>query len=192
MTVGSDRWISCMARDRAIIDPFTPGQISAGVTYGLSSYGYDLRLARDFLIPLGPGEFDPTTVSEDAFRPHHGDTCLVDPGSFVLGRTVEYLRIPRNVLSLCLGKSTYARCGLVANITPLEPEWEGHVTLSLVNAGPRGIRLRAGEGIAQVVFLLGDQPCKVSYRDRKGRYQAQTSVTVARGTQAAPQRHDRD
>ena len=188
MTVGSDNWITRMARDRAMIEPFTPEQVSAGVTYGMSSYGYDVRLAPEFLIPGGSGELDPTDVSEESFQTHRGDTCLVGPGSFVLGRTVEYLRIPRNVLGLCFGKSTYARCGLVANITPLEPEWEGHITLSLVNAGPRELLLRAGEGIAQVVFLLGEQPCEVSYRDRKGRYQAQTGVTVARGTQAAPRR----
>ncbi len=192
MTVGSDVWIARMARERGMIEPFCPEQVTAGLSYGLSSYGYDARLAEDFLAPVaGQSPLDPKTVGETEFSAHHCRGHTLTPGAFVLGRTLEYFRMPREALGLCYGKSTYARCGLVVNVTPLEPEWEGHVTLSLVNAGPRPVRLHAGEGIVQVVFVLGERPCSVSYRDRKGRYQAQQGVTVARATPVAPQAPDR-
>jgi dCTP deaminase len=181
-----------MVRECAMIEPFSPRQVREAVAYGLSSYGYDVRLAREFLVPRGTSEIDPNKVKQSDFQSLAADSLLVRRGSFVLGRTVEYLRIPRNALGLCFGKSTYARCGLVVNVTPLEPEWEGHVTLSLVNAGPLAVRLHAGEGIAQVVFLLGERACAVSYRDRKGRYQAQRHVTVARGTQGEQVNPDGD
>jgi dCTP deaminase len=187
MTVGSDIWIAKMARERGMIEPFTHEQVTAGITYGLSAYGYDARLADEFLAPtLGQSALDPKEVTESEFHALRCCAYTLSPGAFVLGRTLEYIRIPREILGLCYGKSTYARCGLVVNVTPLEPEWEGHVTLCLVNAGPRSLKLHAGEGIAQIVFVLGDQPCSVSYRDRRGRYQAQQGVTVAR---AAPADH---
>jgi dCTP deaminase len=171
-----------------MIEPFSPEQVTRGISYGSSSYGYDVRLADEFLSPSpSRSALDPKSVGELDFHAHRCAGYLLAPGGFVLGRTVEYVRMPREALGLCFGKSTYARCGLVVNVTPLEPEWEGHVTLSLVNAGPRAVRLHAGEGIAQIIFVLGEQLCSVSYRDRKGRYQAQRGVTVARATAVGPQ-----
>ncbi len=188
MTIASDSWIARMVREHAMIDPFTPAQVSEGITYGLSSYGYDVRLADEFLTPVADESvLDPKMLPETEFHADRREVYTLAPGAFVLGRTLEYLRIPREALGLCYGKSTYARCGLVVNVTPLEPEWEGHVTMCLVNAGPRPVRLHAGDGIAQIVFVLGEQPCSVSYRDRKGRYQAQRGVTVAKATSTARQ-----
>jgi dCTP deaminase len=183
MTVASDLWIAKMVRERGIIEPFSPAQVTSGITYGLSAYGYDARLADEFLAPVpGQGALDPKEVTEADFQAQRRRAYTLPPGAFVLGRTLEYVRMPREALGLCYGKSTYARCGLVVNVTPLEPEWEGYVTLCLVNGGPRSLTLHAEEGITQIIFLLGDQPCSVSYGDRKGRYQAQRGVTVARAT----------
>jgi dCTP deaminase len=181
----SDRWIREMALKHRMIDPFVDHQVREGVvSYGLSSYGYDMRLADEFKIyePRGKGGLDPKKFAQSLFRPFKGKTCEIPPNSFVLGRSMEYFRIPRKVLALCFGKSTYARCGVLVNITPLEAEWEGFVTIEIANVGPRPARIYAGEGIAQVIFLESDEECLISYRDKKGVYQAQKGITPPRVT----------
>jgi len=165
-----------------MIEPFSPGQSGAGtISWGLSSYGYDLRLADEFQIftPPSTGILDPKAIPPECYREHRGDFCDVPPGGYVLGRTVEYLRIPRDVLTLCLGKSTYARAGILVNVTPFEPEWEGFPTISIANTIPVPVRVYANEGLCQVLFFQSDEPCEVSYRDRKGKYQAQQRIERA-------------
>jgi dCTP deaminase len=154
------------------------------ISFGLSSYGYDIRLADEFK-DLAPEEMeeaplDPKSVTSETFREVRASSYIVAPGTFVLGRTVEYFRIPPNVLTLCVGKSSYARCGVLVNVTPFEPGWEGHATLCIANVGPRPVRLHSGEGIAQVIFLESDEACEVTYADRDGKYQAQREITPAR------------
>jgi len=183
MSIKSDRWIRRMAREHAMIEPFADSQVSTGaISYGVSSYGYDMRVAREFRIftnvhstVVDPKQFDDRSLVE-----YEGDVCIIPPNSFALARTVEYFRIPRNILTLCVGKSTYARCGIITNVTPFEPEWEGFVTLEISNTTPLPARIYAEEGIAQVVFFEADDDdvCETSYADRKGKYQAQRGVTL--------------
>ncbi len=183
MAIKSDRWIRRMAREHGMIEPFEEQQVRAGaVSYGLSSYGYDMRVADEFRIftnvhstVVDPKHFDPRSLVE-----YHGTVCIVPPNSFALARSVEYFRIPRHVLTLCVGKSTYARCGIITNVTPFEPEWEGHVTLEISNTTPLPAKIYANEGIAQVLFFEADEDdvCAVSYADKKGKYQAQRGVTL--------------
>ena len=183
MSVKSDRWIRRMALEHKMIEPFEEKQVRAGaISYGLSSYGYDIRLADEFKIftnvfstIVDPKAFDPR-----AFVDFKGDAALIPPNSFALGRTVEYFRIPRSVITVCLGKSSYARCGIITNVTPFEPEWEGFATLEISNTTPLPARVYAGEGIAQVLFFESDEECAVSYKDKKGKYQAQTGITLPR------------
>ena len=183
MSIKSDRWIREMATSQGMIEPFEEKQVRTGViSYGLSSYGYDMRVADEFRIfhnALSP-VVDPKAFDERSFVEYEGDVCLIPPNSFVLARSVEYFRIPRNVLTLCVGKSTYARCGIITNVTPFEPEWEGYVTLEISNTTPLPARIYANEGIAQVLFFESDEPCEVSYNDKKGKYQAQRGVTPPR------------
>ncbi|MCA3244427.1 MAG: dCTP deaminase [Alphaproteobacteria bacterium] len=166
-----------------MIEPFHEGLKQEGViSYGLSSYGYDARLAPEFKVftNVNNAMVDPKNFDEKAFVSMTGDECIIPPNSFILGRTLEYFRIPRDVLVVCLGKSTYARCGIVVNVTPLEPEWEGHVTLELSNTTPLPAKVYANEGVCQFLFLGGDGQCETSYKDRKGKYQGQQGITLAR------------
>jgi len=181
MTIKSDSWIRRMALERRMIEPFVERQVRDGViSYGLSSYGYDIRVADEFKVftninttVIDPKQFDPRSLVDV-----RTDVCIVPPNSFALARTVEYFRIPRNVLTICLGKSTYARCGIIVNVTPFEPEWEGTATLEISNTTPLPARIYANEGIAQVLFFESDEICEVSYADKKGKYQAQVRVTL--------------
>jgi len=185
MAIKSDRWIRRMAAEHGMIEPFADAQVRAGaISYGVSSYGYDMRVAREFRIftnvhsPIvDPKQFDPLS-----FVQFTGDVCVVPPNSFALAGSVEYFRIPRNVLTICVGKSTYARCGIITNVTPFEPEWEGHVTLEISNTTPLPARIYANEGIAQVLFFEADEDdvCEVSYADKSGKYQGQRGVTLPR------------
>jgi dCTP deaminase len=186
MAVKCDRWIRRMAA-QGMIEPFEPGQVRERegvriVSYGTSSYGYDIRCAPEFKIftNINSTIVDPKAFDPASFVDVHGDQCIIPPNSFALARTVEFFRIPRNVLTVCLGKSTYARCGIIVNVTPLEPEWEGHVTLEFSNTTPLPARIYANEGCAQVIFLEADEVCETSYRDRGGKYQGQTGVTLPR------------
>ncbi len=185
MSIKSDRWIKRMVEQFGMIEPFETSQVRQGViSYGLSSYGYDMRVAREFKIftnvysPI----VDPKDFDERSFVEFEGDVCVIPPNSFALARSVEYFRIPRNVLTICVGKSTYARCGIITNVTPFEPEWEGHVTLEISNTTPLPARIYANEGIAQVLFFEAnpDDVCEVSYKDKRGKYQAQQGVTLPR------------
>jgi len=183
MPVMHDGWIRRMALEHGMIEPFVDAQKREGViSFGLSSYGYDARVAPDFKIFTNAdmAVVDPKDFAPAAFVERSSDVCLIPPNSFALARTVEYFRIPRDVLAICMGKSTYARCGLVVNVTPLEPEWEGHVTLEISNTTPLPARVYANEGVCQFIFLQGDAPCEVSYADRKGKYQGQRDVTLPR------------
>ncbi len=183
MSIKSDRWIRRMARERRMIEPFADRQVTAGViSFGVSSYGYDMRVAPEFRIftnalsaVVDPKHFDPRSFVEFA-----GDVCIVPPNSFALARSIEYFRIPRNVLTVCVGKSTYARCGIITNVTPFEPEWEGFVTLEISNTTPLPAKIYANEGIAQVLFFTADEgdECEQSYADKRGKYQAQTGITL--------------
>ena len=183
MGVKPDHWIVRMAREHRMIEPFEESQVCQGIiSYGVSSYGYDMRIDREFLVFLG-GEgtlVDPKCAGELPFEEREGDHCIIPAGSFVLARSLEYFRIPRSVLTICAGKSTYARCGLIVNVTPFEPEWEGFVTISISNTSPSPVKVYAGEGIAQVVFLGADGLCRTSYADRKGKYQAQAEIVRAK------------
>jgi dCTP deaminase len=181
MSIKSDRWIKRMAREHQMIVPFEERQVRQGViSYGLSSYEYDIRVANEFKIftNVNTTIVDPKNFDEQSFVDFKGDVCIVPPNSFALARTVEYFRIPRNVLTLCLGKSSYARCGIILNVTPFEPEWEGFATLEISNTTPLPAKIYANEGIAQVVFFESDEPCEVSYADKKGKYQAQQDITL--------------
>jgi dCTP deaminase len=180
VAIKADRWIRQMALEHGMIEPFEDRQVRHGVvSYGLSSYGYDIRVADEFKVftnlfntVVDPKQFDPKS-----FVDMRGD-CIVPPNSFALARTIEYFRIPRDVLTVCLGKSTYARCGIIVNVTPFEPEWEGHVTIEISNTTPLPAKIYANEGIAQVLFFQSDEVCEVSYRDKQGKYQAQRGVTL--------------
>lgn len=179
----SDSWIKKMAREHSIIKPFVDKLNADGkISYGLSSYGYDIRVSDEFKIftNINTTVVDPKNFDPKSFVDFKGDFCTIPPNSFALARSVEYFRIPRNVLGLCLGKSTYARCGIVVNITPLEAEWEGHLTIEISNTTPLPARIYANEGIAQLIFLESNEVCEVSYADRKGKYQAQRGVTLPR------------
>jgi dCTP deaminase len=185
MTIKSDVWIRRMARERGMIEPFEPAQIrEAGgnrlISYGTSSYGYDVRCAPEFKVftNLNSAIVDPKHFDQSSLVDMRGDVCIIPPNSFALARTIEYFRIPRNVLTICLGKSTYARCGIIVNVTPLEPEWEGHVTLEFSNTTTLPAKIYANEGVAQVVFFESDEVCEVSYADRGGKYQGQRGVTL--------------
>ena len=170
-----------MSRDHGMIEPFVDTQVSAGiVSYGLSSYGYDIRVADEFKIftNINNTVIDPKSFDPRSFVDIKADVCIVPPNSFALARTIEYFRIPRDVLTVCLGKSTYARCGIIVNVTPFEPEWEGFVTLEISNTTPLPAKIYANEGIAQVLFFQSDEVCERSYADKKGKYQAQTGVTL--------------
>ena len=187
MTIKADRWIRRMAAEQRMIEPFEPAQVKAVagrklVSYGTSSYGYDIRCSNEFRIftNINSTIVDPKAFDEKNFVEFTGDVCIIPPNSFALARTVEYFRIPRNVLTICLGKSTYARCGIIVNVTPLEPEWEGHVTLEFSNTTPLPARVYANEGVAQVIFLESDEVCETSYKDRGGKYQGQQGVTLPR------------
>jgi dCTP deaminase len=183
MSIRSDRWIRRMAREQGMIEPFEDAQVRQGtISYGVSSYGYDMRVADEFKIftNVNNAIVDPKAFSDKSFVPFQGDVCIVPPNSFALARSVEYFRIPRNVITLCVGKSTYARCGIITNVTPFEPEWEGFVTLEISNTTPLPAKIYANEGIAQVLFFEGDEGPEVSYKDRKGKYQGQTGVTTPR------------
>ena len=183
MSVKCDRWIRRMAQEQGMIAPFADSQVREGViSYGVSSYGYDLRVADEFKIftnvnttIVDPKHFDARSLVE-----YKGDVCIVPPNSFALARSVEYFKIPRNVLTVCVGKSTYARCGIIVNVTPLEPEWEGFVTLEISNTTPLPARVYSNEGLCQIVFFESDEICEVSYKDKKGKYQAQQGIVLPR------------
>lgn len=192
----SDRWIRQMAEKHGMIVPFTPGQVRERepgllrraqgarpqpvISYGTSSYGYDVRCDRQFKVftNLHSTVVDPKAFDPNSFMDFEGDSCLIPPNSFALARTVERFKMPRDVLAICLGKSTYARCGIIVNVTPIEPEWEGHITLEFSNTTPLPARIYAGEGCAQLLFLQSDEACETSYRDRQGKYQGQVGVTL--------------
>ena len=185
MAIKCDRWIRRMAQERGMIEPYEAAQVREGViSYGVSSFGYDIRVADEFKVftniyntVVDPKNFDPKS-----FVDIKADVCIIPPNSFALARTIEYFRIPRDILTVCLGKSTYARCGIITNVTPFEPEWEGHVTLEISNTTPLPAKIYANEGICQVLFYEADADdiCAVSYKDKKGKYQAQTGVTLPR------------
>ena len=186
MTIKSDKWIRRMAEQTGMIEPFEPRQVRAApdgrriVSYGTSSYGYDIRCAPEFKVftNIFSTVVDPKQFDEKSFVDIRADVCVIPPNSFALARTVEYFRIPRNVLTICLGKSTYARCGIIVNVTPFEPEWEGYVTLEFSNTTPLPAKIYAGEGCAQVIFFESDEVCEASYKDRGGKYQGQQGVTL--------------
>jgi len=181
MTIKSDRWIKRMAREHRMIEPFIESQVrGSAISYGVSSYGYDIRVADEFKVftNINNTVIDPKSFDPRSFVDIKTDVCIVPPNSFALARTIEYFRIPRDVLTICLGKSTYARCGIIVNVTPFEPEWEGTVTLEISNTTPLPAKIYANEGIAQVLFFQSDEPCEMSYKDKKGKYQAQTGVTL--------------
>lgn len=181
MGLKPDHWIRKLALEQGMIEPFADSQVRDGViSFGVSSYGYDIRVADEFKIftnvysaVVDPKNFDPNSMVD--FR---GDICVIPPNSFALARTVEYFRIPRDVLTVCLGKSTYARCGIIVNVTPFEPEWEGYVTLEISNTTPLPARIYANEGIAQVLFFQADEICEISYADKKGKYQKQEAIVL--------------
>jgi dCTP deaminase len=181
VTIMSDIWIRERALQDKMIDPFVERQKREGtISYGLSSYGYDARVSDEFLVftNVDSALVDPKNFDPKSFVERKGPVCIIPPNSFALARTVEYFRIPRDVLTICLGKSTYARCGIIVNVTPLEPEWEGHVTLEFSNTTPLPAKIYAHEGACQFLFLKGDQPCEVSYADRAGKYMGQRGVTL--------------
>jgi dCTP deaminase len=185
MTIKADNWIIKMATQHGMIEPFESGQVKqngqgTSISYGTSSYGYDVRCANEFKIftNINSTIVDPKDFDHGNFVDFTGDVCIIPPNSFALARTIEYFRIPRNVLTICLGKSTYARCGIIVNVTPLEPEWEGHVTLEFSNTTPLPAKIYANEGVAQMLFFESDENCSVSYKDRQGKYQGQRGITL--------------
>ncbi|HEV3217538.1 MAG TPA: dCTP deaminase [Vicinamibacterales bacterium] len=181
MTIKSDRWIRRMAHEHLMIEPFVASQVrGSAISYGVSSYGYDIRVADEFKVftNINNTVIDPKNFDPRSFVDVKTDVCIVPPNSFALARSIEYFRIPRDVLTVCLGKSTYARCGIIVNVTPFEPEWEGTVTLEISNTTPLPAKIYANEGIAQVLFFQSDEPCEMSYADKKGKYQAQRGVTL--------------
>lgn len=185
MTIKEDAWIQKMAECHGMISPFVPGQVKSEngariVSYGLSSYGYDIRVAPEFKVftNVYSSIVDPKCFTEDSFVDIRSDVCIIPPNSFALARSIEYFKIPREILTICLGKSTYARCGIIVNVTPFEPEWQGYVTIEISNTTPLPAKIYANEGIAQVIFFEAKEPCKVSYADRGGKYQNQTGITI--------------
>ncbi len=187
MSIKSDHWIRSMAENEAMIEPFERNQVKESngqriVSYGTSSYGYDVRCSREFKIftNINSAIVDPKDFDDNSFVDLEADVCIIPPNSFALARTVEYFRIPRKVLTICLGKSTYARCGIIVNVTPLEPEWEGHVTLEFSNTTPLPAKIYANEGVAQMLFFESDEECDISYKDKNGKYQGQTGVVTPR------------
>ncbi len=181
MSLKSDTWIRRMALEHDMIKPFAERQVREHViSYGLSSYGYDLRVENEFKIftNVNTTVVDPKNFDERSFVTIHSDIAIIPPNSFALARSVEYFKIPRDVLTVCVGKSTYARCGIIVNVTPFEPEWEGFVTLEISNTTPLPARIYAKEGLCQIVFFQSDEPCEVSYKDRKGKYQAQSGIVL--------------
>jgi dCTP deaminase len=181
MSIKADRWIKRMCREHNMIEPFVETQVrGSAISYGVSSYGYDIRVADEFKIftNINNTVIDPKNFDPRSFVDVKTDVCIVPPNSFALARTIEYFRIPRDVLTVCLGKSTYARCGIIVNVTPFEPEWEGTVTLEISNTTPLPAKIYANEGIAQVLFFQSDEQCEMSYKDKKGKYQAQMGVTL--------------
>lgn len=172
-----------MALEEKMIEPFEPSQVSRGnISFGLSSYGYDMRVGNEFKVfnNKATGMIDPKKLDPEAFYDFKGEVCVIPPNSFVLAKSLEYFRIPRDVMTICFGKSTYARCGIITNVTPFEPEWEGFVTMGISNTTPLPAKVYAGEGIAQVLFFEADEVCARSYRDRQGKYQAQQEITLAK------------
>ncbi len=185
MSIKSDKWIRRMAEEHDMISPFEPGQVREGengrmISYGTSSYGYDVRCSSEFKVftNINSAIVDPKNFDEASFVDVNSDVCIIPPNSFALARTVEKFKIPRNVLTICLGKSTYARCGIIVNVTPLEPEWEGYVTLEFSNTTTLPAKIYANEGIAQMLFFESDEVCETSYADRGGKYQGQEGVTL--------------
>ncbi|HNV86380.1 MAG TPA: dCTP deaminase [Candidatus Omnitrophota bacterium] len=177
-----DQWIKRMALEQKMIEPFQESQIRTGISFGLSSYGYDMRISDEFkiFVPKPGMAIDPKNSDPALFHDVRTPVCEIPPHSFILGRTVEYFRIPRNVITVCYGKSTYARSGVFVNVTPFEPEWEGFATVQVFNTTPVPVRVYANEGIAQILFFESDEACLVSYKDKKGKYQAQTKITVSK------------
>jgi dCTP deaminase len=183
MSIKPDHWIRRMCKEHAMIEPFEEKQVRQGViSYGVSSYGYDIRIADEFKIFTNVNStiVDPKTMDPKSMVDFKGPVAIIPPNSFALGRTIEYFRIPRNVMTLTVGKSTYARCGIITNVTPFEPEWEGYVTLEISNTTPLPAKVYANEGIAQVLFFEADEECEVSYKDKAGKYQKQTGITLPR------------
>jgi dCTP deaminase len=182
MGVKSDRWIIEMAERHAMIEPFSAAQVRQGISFGVSSYGYDFRLADEFKVPLVEAgrEIDPKADNHAMFRDLKAESLLIPGNSFVLARSAEYFKIPRDVITICFGKSTYARSGVLVNVTPFEPEWEGFATVSLANTSPMPVRVYANEGIAQLLFLEATEVCITSYKDKKGKYQGQESITLSK------------
>ena len=186
MSIKSDKWIKKMSIDKDMINPFSENQVRLDesgkklISYGVSSYGYDVRCSNEFKVftNIHLAIVDPKSFDEKSFVNIESDVCVIPPNSFALARTIEYFKIPRNVLTVCLGKSTYARCGIIVNVTPLEPEWEGHVTLEFSNTTNLPAKIYAGEGVAQMLFFESDEECETSYKDRGGKYQGQTGVTL--------------
>jgi dCTP deaminase len=183
MSIKPDSWIRKMALEKHMIEPFEDSLVSKGVvSYGISAYGYDIRIADEFKVftNINTSVVDPKNFDSNSFVDFEGDVCIIPPNSFALARSMEYFRIPRSTLVICVGKSTYARCGIITNVTPLEPEWEGHLTLEISNTTPLPAKIYANEGIAQLLFFESDVPCETSYADRAGKYQAQSGVTAPR------------
>lgn len=183
MSIKPDHWIMQMAQEKEMIVPFVKEQIKkANISFGLSSFGYDIRLASEFKLFNPPKDttIDPKRIQENIFRSIEADVCIIPANSYVLARSLEYFRIPDNVLGIVAGKSTYARCGVLVNVTPLEPGWEGFLTISISNTTPRPVKIYAGEGIAQIIFFESDENCSVSYRKRQGKYQGQKDITISR------------
>ncbi len=182
MPVMSDKWIIEMSKSKDMIKPFSEVQVKNGISFGVSSYGYDISLSDEFKIfdPSSLSELDPKKDSSNSFKDVKADSVLIPPNSFILARTKEYFKIPRNILTICPGKSTYARNGVIVNVTPFEPEWEGYATISISNTTPVPVRVYANEGIAQLIFLKADEECITSYGDKKGKYQAQKKITLSK------------
>ena len=181
MAIKSDKWIRNMSLENDMISPFEDKQVSKQkISYGLSSYGYDIRVTDEYKIftNVNNSIIDPKRFDENSFVNFKGDVCIVPANSFALARSVEYFKIPRNVLTICLGKSTYARCGIIVNVTPFEPEWEGHVTLEISNTTPLPAKIYSNEGLCQVLFFESDEVCETSYKDKKGKYQKQKGITL--------------
>ena len=183
MSIKSDKWIREMSLKEEMISPFVDNQIRKGtISYGLSSYGYDIRVSDEYKVftNVNNSVVDPKKFDEKSFIDYKGDICIVPPNSFALARSIEYFKIPRNVLTVCLGKSTYARCGIIVNVTPFEPEWEGHVTLEISNTTPLPAKIYSNEGLCQGLFFESDEVCEKSYKDKKGKYQNQRGITLAK------------
>tara|TARA_Y100000389_G_C17431980_1_gene503221 strand:+ start:86 stop:640 length:555 start_codon:yes stop_codon:yes gene_type:complete len=181
MSIKSDKWIKKMSKDESMIKPFVESNIRQDVvSYGLSSYGYDIRVSDEYKIftNVNNSIIDPKNFDDKSFVNFKGDVCVVPANSFALARSIEYFKIPRNVLTICLGKSTYARCGIIVNVTPFEPEWEGYVTLEISNTTPLPAKIYSNEGLCQVIFFESDEDCAVSYKDKSGKYQSQTGITL--------------